>query len=409
MGNFTVIDSSIASGASHDAFGRLRVSSPLTQFDYQNQYNEGSLIWSTTLGGTGAITHNPNTSTVTLSTGGTASGAKVYRQLRQYQRYAPGKSLEAIMTFTFGTGATNCRKRVGYFDNLNGIFLQQSGTALSVVLRSSGTGSVVDTVVNQANWSDDRLDGTGPSGVTLDVTKAQILMIDVQWLGVGTVRCNVEYNGQVINFHNFHNANLVASTYMTTANLPIRYEIENIGITSGTNTMTQICSSVLTETSAVDEPGYYTHSASNGTTSIAVTTRRAVLTIRPKATFNSIINRSLIKVIDMDITAKTNDCFWQVIYGGTLGGTPSYTSCGTNSVGEFDIAGTTVTGGEVIHQGYAVAGSGSARIVVSQEITARYPIALDIDGANPLGISFVATAMTGTSDVTCAINFREYY
>jgi hypothetical protein len=392
-----------------DAFGRLRTASPISQFDYQNQYNSGALLWSTTIGGTGAITHQPNTSTVLLSTGGTASGAKVYRQTKQYMRYSPGKSLMGLMTFCLGAAKANVRKRVGYFDARNGIFLQESGGAISLVLRSYGTGSVVDTVVNQADWNGDQLNGERVSKTIADFTKSQILIIDIQWLGVGSVRCALEIDGAIHVMHEFKNANAIDSTYMTTANLPIRYEIENIGTAASTSTMLQICSTVITEQGSVDDGGYYTHTANTGATPKSVTTRQAILTIRPKLLLNSIVNRAKIAVMDIDLMIGGNDVMWELVYNGTIGGSPSYTDIGANSAVEYDIAGTTVTGGEIIHSGFTPAGSGQTRITSSEVVTSQFPIALDIDGANPATMTLVCTSVTGTATALCSISFREYY
>ncbi len=89
------------------------------------------------------------------------------------------------------------------------------------------------------------MDGTGPSGITLDPTKAQILWMDFEWLGVGSVRCGFVINGVFILCHTFQNANLITSVYMTTATLPMRYEI--ISTTALAASLKQICCTVISE------------------------------------------------------------------------------------------------------------------------------------------------------------------
>lgn len=392
-----------------DAFARLRVSSPISQFDYQNQYNVGPFIWSDSLSGTGSVTHQPNSSTVLMSTGGTASGAKAYRQTRKYMRYNPGKSLLPIVTFNFQSAQNNVRKRVGYFDANNGIFLQQTHDVVSVVLRSRSSGSVVETVVPQNQWNCDKMDGKGKSGITVDWTKCQILFADIQWLGVGTIRIGLEIDGTPYCVHTFDNANLTSTTYMTTANLPIRYEVENLGTTSSAGTLLQICSTVITEQGTNDDGGYYTHSANSGITAINVTTRRNVLAIRPKLLLNSITNRAKISISDIELMVGGNNVLWELVYNPTLGGSPSYTSVSDNSPVEFDIAGTTITGGEVIKSGYVPTGTGILKTSFSDEVTNQFPLALDIDGANPTLISLVCTSVTGTATVSAAMTFKEFY
>ena len=407
MGNFLHAENEFIPNT--DAFGRLRVSSPISQFDYQNQYNKGSLLFSESVSGTGASVHNPNNATVSLNTGGTASGAKIYRQTIQYARYNPGKSLLPVMTFAMGTAYDNVRMRAGYFDDKNGVYLQRSGSTVSLVLRTYGTGSVTETVVTQGVWSGDNMDGKGNSGLTADWTKTQIIFFDIQWLGVGTVTCYIEINREAYVLHEFQNANLRNTTYMTTANLPIRYEVENTGVASGSATMLQICSTVLTEQGALDDGGYYTHAASTGITSTAITTRRSVLTIRPKLLLGGITNRSKIQVLDFDLVASTNSAYFEVVYNGTLGGSPSWTDVGTNSAIEYDTAGTTVTGGEVVHSGFIISGTGATRGQASQIVMSQYPIGLNIDGTVATTFSLVCTSFTGTSNVNAAVSWREYY
>jgi hypothetical protein len=144
---------------------------------------------------------------------------------------------------------TNLRQRVGYFNTADGCFLQKDNSTVSFVLRSSTTGSVSDArYADQSGWNGDKLDGTGSSGYTLDTTKTNILFMDFEWLGVGSVRCGFVIDGKFIVAHTFHNANQVyTSVYMTTAILNVRYEITNTGTTASSSTLKQICSTVISE------------------------------------------------------------------------------------------------------------------------------------------------------------------
>lgn len=230
-----------------DAFGRLQVAEPYTIFDSQNRYAaDNQFDTSTATGGT--TTYNSNQASVSLNVT-TTSGSSVVRQTYRVMPYQPGKGLEAMMTFTMNAGKAGLRQRVGYFNTQNGVFLQYDGTTLSFVLRSNsiptpGTPSDVRTV-NQADWNGDKLDGTGASGIVLDVTKTQILYFDFEWLGVGQVRCGFFQDGQFIICHTFDNENVQDFVYMTTAILPIRYEITNTATTASSSTLQQICSTVI--------------------------------------------------------------------------------------------------------------------------------------------------------------------
>lgn len=216
-----------SAGTSSDAFGRQRISQPLTLFDSSHRYQDNDL-WATATGVSSDATFDANEGLVKLNVP-TTSGAYVKRETKQVFSYQPGKSLLVMSTFVMDTAKTNLRQRVGYFNDDNGLYFQISGTVTSFVERSSVTGSVVETIVPQADWSQDKLDGKGPSGLTLDPTKAQILWMDVEWLGLGTVRMGFVIDGKLVHCHSFHHANRVTSTYITTASLPLRYEIEKRG------------------------------------------------------------------------------------------------------------------------------------------------------------------------------------
>lgn len=232
-------------GTALDAFGRARFSQPYTIFDSQNRYQQNSYFDASTATG-GSTTYLPNESTVQLSVTAT-SGSEVVRQSYRVFPYQPGKSLLVLNTFTFNAAKANLRQRVGYFSTQNGFFLEQDGLILYLVRRSYATGSVVETRIAQADWNTDKLNGTGGSGFTLDVTKTQIFWQDFEWLGVGSVRCGFVINGQVIIAHQFNHANETTAVYMTTAILPIRYEITNTGTTASASSMKQICSTVISE------------------------------------------------------------------------------------------------------------------------------------------------------------------
>ena len=233
-------------GTNVDAFGRLRTSAPYTLFDSQNRYAIDNQFDTSTATG-GSTTYLPNESSVRMDVT-TSSGSEVVRQTYRCMPYQPGKGLLCLATFVMNSPKTGLRQRVGYFGTQNGVFLQQADSTVSFVLRSYISGSVSDArTVNQADWNGDKLDGTGDSGYTLDLTKAQILWMDFEWLGVGSVRCGFIIDGNYIVCHTFENANDITSVYMTTAILPVRYEITNTAATASASALKQICSSVVSE------------------------------------------------------------------------------------------------------------------------------------------------------------------
>jgi hypothetical protein len=390
-----------------DAFGRLRVSEPFTIFDNQNQYNDNTLVWENSTTGSATVTHSANESAVKLNTT-TTSGDKVIRQTRQYFRYQPGKSQQILMTAVLGTTKTNVRKRIGYFDVDGGMFFEDNGSTFRVVIRTKTSGVVVDNVINQVNWNIDTLDGTGTSKINLDLSKSQIFFIDFQWLGVGRVRFGFVIEGRLILVHQSLNANVLNTVYTSTANLPIRYEIENTGIAASSSSLTQICVSVMSE-GGFEKIGFV-RAKSNATTGSSITSRQAILSIRPKTTFNSITNRSTILPTSVDLLATTNNIFYEIIYSSSLGGSPNWVSVGANSFVEYDTSGTTVTGGEVIDCGFVVAGTKQAPIISSSnDFFSKIPLSLNIAGDTAQILTVVATPFTGTAVVNAAISWREIF
>ena len=228
-----------------DAFGRLRISSPYTLFDSHNLLNENEKF-DEQLTGSGNSNYNANTSSVNMTVT-SASGDQVIRQTKRRFSYQPGKSLLLMSTFVMSKAKENLRQRVGYFDDENGIYLERDGTDLNLVLRSYASGSVVETRVPRTEWNGDPLNGSGTSKINLTMQKAQIFWADIEWLGVGSLRAGFVINGQFILAHTFHNANINESVYMTTPNLPLRYELTNTGITATSSTLKQICNTVLSE------------------------------------------------------------------------------------------------------------------------------------------------------------------
>jgi len=344
-------------GTNVDAFGRIRVSQPYTLFDSQNRYAADNQFDTSTATG-GSITYLPNEASVRMNVT-TSSGSEVVRQSYRSFPYQPGKGLLCLATFVMNSPKTGLRQRVGYFGTQNGVFIQQADSTVSFVLRSYISGSVDDTsrAVNQADWNGDKLNGTGASGYTLDLTKAQILWMDFEWLGVGSVRCGFIINGEYIVCHTFENANDITSVYMTTAILPVRYEITNTGGTTGASALKQICSSV------VSEGGYEQSSASH------VARRTSVLTnIDTTATFFPIVSIRLasgrtgavVLPQRVQFLPLTNQNYEVVLLRDpTLTGATFAATIPSDSNVEFDVAATAISSVGTIVQTDYVSSSGS--------------------------------------------------
>ena len=370
------------SGGAADAFGRARTSNPQTLFNVSFQYDTQPLIMQTGVTGSGATAAKiANTSAVQLTTGGGTAGNACDFQSKGYYRYEPGKSLLILMTGIIGSAKANVRQQIGFFDANDGVFFDQNN-GMGVTVRTSTSGGPVDTTVLQAHWNVDRMDGTGVSGVTLDFTKGQIFAIDLQWLGTGAVRFGFEVNGRLLICHQVNNANVNATIpYMNTAALPAHWAVRNTGAASGATTMTAVCCAVVSEGGA-DKPQSYEFSANTTFSSLLSvgTTLVPLISIRPKTTFNGLVNRSRILIQEVDIFDDSAQAlFWQLIYNPTLGGATSFTDVNTAySAAQVDVGSTTVSGGIVVASGYVEGGNKANSSVDLSHI--KIPLTLNITG-----------------------------
>jgi hypothetical protein len=347
-----------------DAFGRLQVAEPYTLFDSQNRYAaDNQFDTSTATGGT--ATYNSNLASISLAVT-TTSGSSVVRQSYRVMPYQPGKSLEAMMTFTMNAGKTGLRQRVGYFNTQNGVFLQYDGTTLSFVLRSNsiptpGTPSDARTV-NQADWNGDKLDGTGASGITLDVTKTQILYFDFEWLGVGQVRCGFFQDGQFIVCHTFDNENVQSYVYMTTAILPIRYEITNTATTASSSTMQQICSTIISNGGYQQASIDHTARRVNATSASTITTSfYPIASIRLASTaLGAVVIPSAYNFLP-----TTADNYEIALIKNTTLTSPSWTAVSSDANVEYDISATAMTGGTICANTFTTGKSGPVPLISS--------------------------------------------
>jgi len=388
-------------GTNVDAFGRVRSSEPVTIFDSQNRYAQNS-YFDTALTGGGTTTYLPNESTVRFDVG-TASGDAVVRQTYRSFIYQPGKSLLTMNTVVMNTPKANLRQRVGYFSTQNGVYLEQDGLTTYIVMRSYVTGAVVNTRVAQADWNGDTLLGGGNSGVTLDIAQSQIFWSDFEWLGVGSVRCGFVIDGQYIVAHTFKNANENASVYMTTAILPIRYELENTGVTASASALKQICSTVISE-------GGYEKKVLLNTATMTAINAAISTTFVPLVSIRLAAGREGAVVIPDGYSVlpiSTASTVFEVVLvkNPTLTGPTSWGATGSSNV-QFDIASTGYTGGTIVEAVFVTASNNSQATVLNG---ADYNFDLQL-GASIASVSDIYTiAIKTLSGTQSAIGSMSFY
>jgi hypothetical protein len=377
-------------GTNVDAFGRLRVSQPYTLFDSQNRYAaDNQFDVSTT--GTGTTTFLSNEAAIKMEVTGAGVGS-VTRQTYRSFPYQPGKGLLVLATFVMdGSQSLNLTQRVGYYNDNNGVFFQRVDGTYSFVLRSSsiptpGTPSDVRTV-NQSSWNGDKLDGTGASGFTLDPSKAQILWMDFEWLGVGSVRCGFIIDGQYIVCHTFENANDVTSVYMTTAILPVRYEIKTV-TSAVAASMKSICCSV------VSEGGFEQTSIDH------VARRTTVLgtigtTFLPLVSIRLASGRTDAVVLPnrVQVLPTTSQNYEVALIKNPTLTAASWSAVPTDSNVEFDVSATATTGGSIVQTDYTTASASGGTPGLAAPTGYNFDLQL---GASIAGVSDIYTVAIRT-------------
>ena len=372
-------------GGNIDAFGRLRVSNPYTIFDSQNRYQKDNQFDESTATG-GTVTYSLNESTVNMNVT-TTSGSEVVRQSYRVMPYQPGKGLLFMGTFVMGAAQANLRQRVGYFNTENGVFLQRNGSTVSFVLRTNTSGTPSDVrTVDQANWNGDKLDGFGDSGYTLDLTKSQILFMDFEWLGVGSVRCGFIIDGKYIICHTFNNANDIDKVYMTTAILPVRYEIKATDTLTSAATLKQICSTVISEAGYQQTHATQYARRTTALTNIADTFLPLVSIRLASDSLGAVVLAQAIQVLP----TANQDYEVALFKNPTLTGASYNTTTFTHV--DFDVAATAMSGGTMILQNYVSSSSQGRTVSITP---AGYNFDLQL-GASIAGVSDVYTLAVRT-------------
>lgn len=403
-----------STGSLTDAFGRVRVSNPYTLFESQHRYKDNGKFDTLTVG-TGNTEYKINESVINMGVS-TDSGAKVIRESKRVFSYQPGKSFLVLNTFAFSELKPGLRQRVGYFGNNNGIFLEANGTSIALVKRTYVTGTVVEERIPQSNWNYDRFDGTGfsrqlggpehSSGINL--AKANIFWLDIEWLGVGDVRTGFAVDGQFSPAHVFHNDNLNNTTYMTTACLPVRYEIENVGATTSNSTMKQICSTVMSE------GGYQGRNRARSQTMDLGTFKDLAVanTYYPLMSLKLSPNRpdSVVIPKNIDLTVITNITsvlHYKIVVNSTLVNA-NFTDCQGNTV-QFDVSANSssnVQSGTLIKSGYLVTAQKGGTLDFGSIEEFEYQLGRTISGNSDV-ITVYAACETAGADVGTTMEWYE--
>jgi hypothetical protein len=412
-----------------DAFARLRVSNPVTildirfpgQTDGSANFIKNNLQITSDASGSYSGTYGDSKLTVN------ASGAGYYiSQSRNYCIYQPGKSLLFMASGILYPGNTNYTTRIGYFDNVvpltnpllirNGIYFEHSGGVYSVNIKNNTTTTIV-----QADWNIDKLNGTGLSGLTLDFTKTQLFVMDMEWLGVGRVRFGFYVYGKIQYCHQVANINILTAPYTNSINLPICYSIHNSSATATpANNFTQICSTVISEGgySPLGRP-FSISTGSPTPVAIAANEEEPKLFLRGNVANPNYYHQNIIPTGLSMICSSTNDLILyklEYFLAGTYTGTqPSWTNVNSSySVAQYApnlATGYNNTNAITLDEGYFY-GRGTntlsslADVFTNQVLQVTSNITNDSD-ILVLTATFVSAA--GSTNVFGTISWQELY
>lgn len=371
------------------AFGELLTAklTPRVQIDFN--YNLNADIIDTTLTGSGTATQS-NSKMVLQTTAADTSSAQLTS--RRVLKYNPGQGALVRFTSIFTTGVANSSQEIGGGDATDGLFFGYNGVAFGILRRQNS----VDYWTVQSNWN---LDQGGGMQILpfMDWTKGNVFQVRYQWLGFGAITFSVENpsTGRFIEVHRIQYANAYTDPSIFNPSLPLCARVENTS--NATNIMLQSSSMAGFIEGDVEDLGPI--NAISNTKSGVTTTLTNILTIRNKTTFASKANKVSLKLKFLSYSVDgTKPAIVQMVRNATLGGSPSYNDISANtSVVDYDIAGTTVTGGkEIIAFSPSKAGGDT---VPMQDLN------IELLPGETLTVAVAATS--GTTDATVATTWRE--
>jgi len=425
--SITVFDNNVEN--TMDAFGKLRVSNPITLLDirFPGQSTGSSTFLQNSLqvchASAGSYTGSYSNSKLVVS----ASGNGYYiSQSRNYCAYQPGKSLLFLASGILYPGNTLYTTRIGYFDNVtplsnnlsvkNGLYFQDSGGIYSINI----TNSTITTTVNQSDWNIDKMNGTGPSGLNLNFANTQLFVIDMEWLGVGRVRFGFYAYGRIQYCHQVINLNNLTAPYTTSINLPICYSIHsNSTPGSSANNFTQICSTVISEGGYTPLGRPFSIATDSSGVSISGGTEEPILFLRGNIANTNYYHQNIIPTALSMICSTSNHLvlYKLVLFlAGTYTGTaPAWQNVNSAySVAQYApnlATGYSSTNGIVLDEGYFYGRCTNTFATLGEVFATQIlQITSDVSGnSDILALTATYVATSGSSTVYGTLQWQELY
>lgn len=319
-------------------------------------------------------------------------------------RYMPGFAGQAGIGVRIPASPTGTQIfRWGMFDDENGAFYGQSvADGIFVAIRRSG----VDTIIPQSAWNIDPLDGTGPSGITLDLALGNIFQIIFTWYGYGVIEFNIVVQNpttlaqEVVTVNRYRPAN---QTSFTDPNLPLRAQIDNDGTAAAADLFVG-----GRQYSIIGKFNPEFRITSDRRTVVVGTAGVPVISFQRKAIFptgSARPNSVSINLEGLDIVTD-DDVYFQIIVGGTLNTAFTNFPTASTAIPDNETAllvnntATTITGGEVVFQGVAAGGRGASRALATADL-------LDFELPDQDPVSLVIGTFAATTSVSAVFRVTE--
>ena len=370
--------------ANYDAFGRQRVSAPHTIWESKLLHDAAPLLWDDqqTAGSGTAVAHSSVLARVRMSVSSATAGTRTRQTFRRFN-YQSGKSQLVFATYVMGDGVEGITKRVGLFDDNNGFYVEQSGSSFGFGIRSKVSGSVIDTFISCNDWNI-------RSGFPITFGQqlipiinpafTNIFVLDYEWLGTGTVRYGFVMDGIIQYFHQQHHANRTTGVYISTPNLPMRYEIAANGSNTEAAFLDQICNTVISE-GGFEETGVIRWaelaSSRDATSTDSI---YPVMGVRLKATaLDQTINLEAIELLGED----TGNYSWYLLMNPTVASTGTLVVTNETNSDIQTLRGTsvnTLSGGTYIDGGFFTAGQVMKTVSISEVVQNALRLGANIAG-----------------------------
>ncbi len=385
----------------HTSTNRRKVSNyEITEFN-TFQYTKDPLIWDEEVTGTALSTLDSFEATLVMSVG-TTIGDRIERQTRRVLPYIPGRENEVIMHFKLNAQQTGIVKRLGILDETSGIYLEDDGTTYNIVLRKTTSGGLSETRIARANWNGDKLDGTGSSGITLDFTKFQTMVIEYNWF-TGHAELKFIIDNYTHPIHQFEFNNSEDAVITNTPFLPIKWDIHNTTGADGTHTME------ISSYATLSEAGQVPLGVKN-----TVTTPLAGITCTDAETFYPIISirlrtdriKGIVLPQNFQVAALDNSpLFYKILLNPVLTGANTWNTYADTHI-EYNTDATAVTEGDfIVDAGYIDPNGQGAKLPLDS--VSAFQLGRENMGTTSEIITIVAATGSANKDVYASFGWIE--